>query len=293
MTLLLPKVPESTFSESPPETSADEFVEDVPVPELTQQLTRAQISNPAIDKLLKTYEMDTEDVGGSGGSLVTARCPGESFIDWWRIHAGAMVDKIQGRCNDQGKTWLASCGKTGGHESQGPGDMQKIDIQAGSLVDRFNHKGGHGGHLHTLKCKPGYRIAGYRMKCGSLVDRVGFICRPTKQTKKSWRERMVKKYRANKADKAQAYDTKIKNTKMQLEKKNISKQVADKTIAKYNKEKCQSTCQFDYEIEENQLHGAHSQTQSQTQSKLRQLKVARYNCDSSCIKKFKSVMPVK
>ena len=51
--------------------------------------------------------------------------------------------------------------------------------RSGSLVDKFNNRGGNGGKPYIFNCGVGFRISGYDVRCGSLVDRIKLRCSPT------------------------------------------------------------------------------------------------------------------
>merc|ERR1719240_358629 len=50
--------------------------------------------------------------GGNGGGARSGRCPGNSYINYWTIRSGTLVDNIRGRCSNG--SWLTSCGGGGG-----------------------------------------------------------------------------------------------------------------------------------------------------------------------------------
>ena len=85
-----------------------------------------------------------------------------------------MVDQIRGRCSDG--QWLSKCGGNGGGQWSGSADTRKISVKSGSLIDQFNGRGGNGGGAHTLDCGGGFKITGYRTRCGSLIDRIQLQC---------------------------------------------------------------------------------------------------------------------
>merc|ERR1712139_147740 len=72
--------------------------------------------------------------------------------------------------------WLSKCGGNGGRSWSGSANTQKIAVRSGSRIDNFNGRGGNGGGKHMLDCGPGFKISGYKMRCGALVDRVQFRC---------------------------------------------------------------------------------------------------------------------
>jgi len=196
-------VPEATFSESPSEPSANEFMlEDVPVPELTQQLLRHKFHKYAgIKRKLKDKE--TKRAGGAGGHPVEGRCPPGSYIDLWKVRSGSLVDNIQGRCSDKQHTWLRSCGGAGGHERLSNGSHPRtIIFRAGAVIDRFANMGGHGGTQQRLTCPVGYQVAGYKMRCGSLVDSIKIICGLNKNQLNIIRNQQQHAERIDKAAKA-------------------------------------------------------------------------------------------
>jgi len=124
-----------------------------------------------------THKKWTSAWGGNGGGALQQVCPKGSYINYWKIRTGSLVDRIQGRCSNG--HWLASCGGSGGGERNGAGvwGEQVMHVRTGSLVDRFNNHGGHGGGAHALDCGAGYKISGYNLRCGSLVDKVQLECR--------------------------------------------------------------------------------------------------------------------
>jgi uncharacterized protein YegL len=119
----------------------------------------------------------TTSFGGNGGGAVNSWCPDGHYINWWKIRTGSLVDRIQGRCSNG--VWLRTCGGSGGGESQRSGiwGAQKMYVRTGALVDQFNGRGGNGGGGHWLDCGSGFKITGYLLRCGSLVDKVGFQCK--------------------------------------------------------------------------------------------------------------------
>jgi hypothetical protein len=119
----------------------------------------------------------TSSYGGNGGGALNSFCPDGHYVYQWKIRAGSMTDSIQGRCSNG--QWLAKCGGNGGGEWIGAsaGGTQKVAIRSGSLIDQFNGRGGNGGGAHTLDCGPGFKITGYKLRCGSLVDKVQLQCK--------------------------------------------------------------------------------------------------------------------
>jgi len=113
--------------------------------------------------------------GGNGGGARSGRCPGSSYINYWTIRSGTLVDNIRGRCSNG--SWLTSCGGGGGGSWTGSANAQKIYVRSGSLLDKFNNRGGNGGGGGWLDCGSGYKITGYDVRCGSLVDKVRFQCK--------------------------------------------------------------------------------------------------------------------
>jgi hypothetical protein len=116
--------------------------------------------------------------GGNGGGAVHSYCRSGKHINYWRIRSGSLVDSLQGRCSDG--RWLRRCGGRGGGFWQGHLSTQQIWVRTGALVDKFNHRGGNGGGRHLLSCRrfgSQFRISGYRLRCGALVDKVQFQCR--------------------------------------------------------------------------------------------------------------------
>merc|ERR1712070_1142337 len=95
----------------------------------------------------------------------------------WISITGIVIDRIQGRCSNG--TWLRVCGGSGGGESQKAGvwGAHKMYVRTGALVDQFNGRGGNGGGAHWLDCGSGFKITGYQLRCGSLVDKVRFQCK--------------------------------------------------------------------------------------------------------------------
>jgi len=119
----------------------------------------------------------TSAFGGNGGGSINSYCPDGHYINWWKIRTGSLVDRIQGRCSNG--TWLRVCGGSGGGESQKAGvwGAHKMYVRTGALVDQFNGRGGNGGGAHWLDCGSGFKITGYQLRCGSLVDKVRFQCK--------------------------------------------------------------------------------------------------------------------
>jgi uncharacterized protein YegL len=119
----------------------------------------------------------TASWGGNGGGAVHSYCPDGSHISLWKIRTGSLVDRIQGRCSNG--SWLRTCGGHGGGENQRSGmwGSQKMYVRTGALVDQFNGRGGNGGGGHWLDCGPGFKITGYQLRCGSLVDKVRLQCK--------------------------------------------------------------------------------------------------------------------
>jgi len=113
--------------------------------------------------------------GGNGGGARSGRCPGNSYINYWTIRSGTLVDNIRGRCSNG--SWLTSCGGGGGGSWTGKADTRRIYVRSGSLIDKFNNRGGNGGGGGWLDCGSGYKITGYDVRCGSLVDKVRFQCK--------------------------------------------------------------------------------------------------------------------
>jgi Mg-chelatase subunit ChlD len=115
--------------------------------------------------------------GGNGGSSINSYCPDGHYINWWKIRTGSLVDRIQGRCSNG--AWLRACGGYGGGESQRAGvwGTHKMYVRTGALVDQFNGRGGNGGGSHWLDCGSGFKVTGYQLRCGSLVDKVRFQCK--------------------------------------------------------------------------------------------------------------------
>lgn len=113
--------------------------------------------------------------GGNGGGARSGRCPGNSYINYWTIRSGTLVDNIRGRCSNG--SWLTSCGGGGGGSWTGKADTRRIFVRSGSLIDKFNNRGGNGGGGGWLDCGSGYKITGYDVRCGSLVDKVRFQCK--------------------------------------------------------------------------------------------------------------------
>merc|ERR1712159_416099 len=108
--------------------------------------------------------------GGNGGGVVNSNCADGHYVNWWRVRSGSLVDRIQGRCSNG--AWLRACGGSGGGENQrsGVNGAQKMYVRTGALVDQFNGRGGNGGGAHWLDCGSGFKITGYQLRCGSLVD---------------------------------------------------------------------------------------------------------------------------
>jgi hypothetical protein len=119
----------------------------------------------------------TAAFGGNGGGALSSHCPDGKYINYWKVKTGSLVDRIQGRCNNG--TWLKACGGSGGgwHQGGPVWGSQKMHVRTGSLVDKFNNRGGNGGAGHWMDCGSGYKITGYNMRCGSLVDRVQMQCK--------------------------------------------------------------------------------------------------------------------
>jgi len=119
----------------------------------------------------------TAVAGGGGGSAISSYCPDGFYIDYWKVRTGSLVDRVQGRCSDG--SWLQVCGGTGGSETHGVPRWghQRMYVRTGSVVDQFNGRGGNGGGGSWLDCGAGYKITGYQLRCGSLVDRVRFQCK--------------------------------------------------------------------------------------------------------------------
>lgn len=115
--------------------------------------------------------------GGNGGGVVNSNCADGHYVNWWRVRSGSLVDRIQGRCSNG--AWLRACGGSGGGENQrsGVNGAQKMYVRTGALVDQFNGRGGNGGAGHWLDCGSGFKVTGYRTRCGSLVDKVQFECK--------------------------------------------------------------------------------------------------------------------
>jgi len=116
----------------------------------------------------------TKAYGGNGGNPVNSYCAAGKYINYWKIRSGAKVDQLRGRCSD-GK-WLKSAGGNGGGQWKGRANTQKISVRSGTLIDKFNGRGGNGGGRHTLDCGTGFKISGYKMRAGSLVDKVQLQC---------------------------------------------------------------------------------------------------------------------
>lgn len=132
-------------------------------------------AKPASTPVIRTKY--TASVGGNGGGALSSYCPGNAYVSWWKIRTGSLVDRIQGKCSDG--TWLRTCGGSGGGENQSAGrwGTQKMLVRTGRYADQFNARGGYGGHAHWLDCGPGYRITGYNLRCGSLVDKIQLQCK--------------------------------------------------------------------------------------------------------------------
>jgi hypothetical protein len=113
--------------------------------------------------------------GGNGGRAVHDYCRTNKFINYWQIRSGSLVDSLRGRCNDG--RWLRRCGGHGGGFWQGSLNSRRIGVRSGSLIDKFNHRGGNGGGYRMLDCGSGFKISGYQLRCGALVDQVKFQCR--------------------------------------------------------------------------------------------------------------------
>jgi len=121
----------------------------------------------------------TDAVGGSTGASCEARCADGAYIKSWKLRAAALVDSIQGLCSDG--NWLKACGGDGGALSEVPGDSHTIPVRSGSVVDKFNDKGGNGGAASLLNCGSGYKIAGYStLVANQQLSRVKLWCAPSK-----------------------------------------------------------------------------------------------------------------
>jgi len=133
----------------------------------TRQPTRAPVVST-------TYTISR---GGNGGGAVNSYCSGNYYINYWSIRTGALVDRIQGRCNNG--SWLSRCGGGGGGARSfgAPHSSRYISVRSGSLIDKFNGYGGNGGGAANLDCGSGRKITGYQTRCGSLVDKIRFQCK--------------------------------------------------------------------------------------------------------------------
>lgn len=116
----------------------------------------------------------TAAYGGRGGRAVDSYCS-SGYINYWQVRSGSLVDRIRGRCSNG--RWLRSCGGRGGGFWQGRTSSRAISIKYGRLIDKFNGRGGNGGRWATLNCGAGFKITGYKTRCGSLVDRVQLQCK--------------------------------------------------------------------------------------------------------------------
>jgi len=116
--------------------------------------------------------------GGNGGSAINSYCKAGHYINLWKVNSGKLVDQIQGRCTDG--TWLTKCGNTvalrKSVEAAGKWGSRKMSVRTGSVLDQFNGRGGNGGTKSELDCGADGKITGYRLRCGSMVNKVQLQC---------------------------------------------------------------------------------------------------------------------
>lgn len=158
-----------------------------PDPYLCRVVAKCGLKSKACDVKPKRAFKWTKHAGGRGGRPMSALCKKGTRINYWKVRTGRLVDSIQGRCSDG--RWLKKCGGRGGKEHRLRTSTQKIRIRSGALLDKFENRGGGGGGRRDLDCGRGYSIAGYKARCGALVDRLQLYC----QFGKTWRGMPIKK----------------------------------------------------------------------------------------------------
>jgi len=164
----------------------------------------ASIEKVAANQSGKAKHIWTEKVGGSGGGTPDGwpTCRDGEYISHWRYK----LDKDQnppirqllyGRCNGHSRAVLAPCGTNWETHQlncyiEDRKGFRKVSVRSRKLKINFENKGdpitrtivtsfegkgdSTGGTEHELDCGEGYKITGYKMKCGDYVDSIKLRC---------------------------------------------------------------------------------------------------------------------